>query len=79
MTQVLVTYFSSTGNTKALAEAVAEGVQAVEDVECVLKTVSQTTNDDWYHRRLTYLFWADGVAGQADVRHHRENLRRVGG
>ena len=47
MAQVLVTYFSSTGNTKALAEAVAEGVQSVEGVECVLKTVSRTTNDDW--------------------------------
>ena len=47
MTQVLVTYFSSTGNTKALAEAVVEGVQSVAGVECVLKTVPQTTNDDW--------------------------------
>lgn len=47
MTQVLVTYFSSTGNTKAMAEAVAEGVRSVAGVECVLKTVPQTTNDDW--------------------------------
>ncbi|MGC9393427.1 MAG: flavodoxin family protein [Anaerolineae bacterium] len=47
MTRVLVTYFSSTGNTKVLAEAVAEGVRSVEGVECVLKTVPQTTNDDW--------------------------------
>lgn len=47
MTQVLVTYFSSTGNTKAMAEAVAEGVRAVDGVECVLKTVPKTTNDDW--------------------------------
>jgi len=47
MTRVLVTYFSSTGNTKALAEAVVEGVQSVEGVECVVKTVPQTTNDDW--------------------------------
>ena len=47
MTQVLVTYFSATGNTKMMAEAVAEGVRSVEGVECVLKTVGQTTNDDW--------------------------------
>ena len=47
MTQVLVTYFSSTGNTKAMAEAVAEGVRSVAGVACVLKTVPQTTNDDW--------------------------------
>ncbi len=47
MVRVLVTYFSATGNTKALAEAVAEGVRSVEGVECVLKTVPQTTNADW--------------------------------
>ena len=47
MTRILVTYFSATGNTKAMAEAVAEGVRSVENVECVLKTVPQTTNDDW--------------------------------
>ncbi|HNT75261.1 MAG TPA: NAD(P)H-dependent oxidoreductase [Anaerolineae bacterium] len=47
MTKVLVTYFSSTGNTKSLAEAVAEGVRSVEGVTCELKTVPHTTNDDW--------------------------------
>jgi NAD(P)H dehydrogenase (quinone) len=47
MTQILVTYFSATGNTKALAEAVIEGVKTVPGVECVVKTVSKTTNDDW--------------------------------
>ncbi len=47
MTQVLVTYFSATGNTKMMAKAVVEGVASVEGVECVLKTVGQTTNDDW--------------------------------
>jgi len=47
MTQVLVTYFSSTGNTKAMAEAVAEGVRSVAGVECALKTVPKTSNDDW--------------------------------
>jgi NAD(P)H dehydrogenase (quinone) len=47
MTQVLVTYFSATGNTKMMAEAVVEGVRSLEGVECVLKPVDQTTNDDW--------------------------------
>ena len=47
MTQILVTYFSATGNTKALAEAVIEGVKSVPGVECVVKTVSKTTNTDW--------------------------------
>ena len=47
MTKILVTYFSATGNTKALAEAVIEGVKSVSGVDCVVKTVSQTTNNDW--------------------------------
>jgi NAD(P)H dehydrogenase (quinone) len=47
MTQVLVTYFSSTGNTKMMAEAVVEGVRSVEGVECVFKSVTQASNDDW--------------------------------
>jgi NAD(P)H dehydrogenase (quinone) len=47
MTQVLVTYFSATGNTKMMAKAVVEGVRSVEGVECVLKTAGQTTNEDW--------------------------------
>ena len=47
MAYVIVTYFSKTGHTKALAEAVAEGVTSVEGVSCDLKTVAETTNDDW--------------------------------
>jgi NAD(P)H dehydrogenase (quinone) len=47
MTQILVTYFSATGNTKMMAEAVAEGVGSVEEVECVLKAVGEVSNDDW--------------------------------
>jgi NAD(P)H dehydrogenase (quinone) len=47
MTQVLVTYFSATGNTEMMAEAVVEGVRSVESVEGVLKPVGQVSNDDW--------------------------------
>jgi NAD(P)H dehydrogenase (quinone) len=47
MAQVLVNYFSATGNTKLMAEAVVEGVNSVEGVECILKPVSEVTNDDW--------------------------------
>ncbi len=45
--QVLVMYCSRTGNTKKLAEAIAEGVREVEDVKCVLKPVSEITKDDF--------------------------------
>lgn len=47
MAKVMVTYFSKTGHTQALAEAVAEGVAAVEGVTCTLKAVGETSNDDW--------------------------------
>ncbi len=35
--QVLVMYYSRTGNTKKLAQQIAQGVQAVEGVKCVVK------------------------------------------
>ena len=45
--KVLVLYYSKTGNTKSLAEAVAEGVKSVEGVEAVLKSTSEVTKDDF--------------------------------
>ena len=47
MTQILVTYFSATGNTELLAEAVINGIKSVTGVNCLVKTVSETTNEDW--------------------------------
>lgn len=44
--QILVVYHSRTGNTKKVAEAVADGVKK-EGVTCVLKPVSEVTNDDF--------------------------------
>jgi len=46
MTRVLVTYYSRTGHTKALAEAVIRGVKSVEGMECQVKLVGEVTNDD---------------------------------
>ena len=40
-------YYSKTGNTKKLAEAIASGVSGVEGVECNLKPVSDVTKDDF--------------------------------
>jgi len=47
MAKVLVVYFSVTGNTKKMAEAVLEGASSIEPVGCTLKPVDQVTNDDW--------------------------------
>ncbi len=45
--QVLVMYHSRSGHTKALAQAVAEGVEMVEGVGCVLKPVFEVTQEDF--------------------------------
>ena len=45
--QVLVLYFSKGGNTRRLAEAIAEGVNSVEGVTCNLKTTKSVTKDDF--------------------------------
>ena len=45
--QVLVMYYSRSGNTKKLAEEIAKGVQEVEDVKCMLKPISEVTKDDF--------------------------------
>ena len=47
MPKVLITYFSVTGHTRAMAHAVAEGAAAVPNTECELKPVTETTNEDW--------------------------------
>jgi len=45
--QVLVVYYSRSGNTKRLAEEVAAGVKEVKGVECVVKAVKDVTKEDF--------------------------------
>jgi NAD(P)H dehydrogenase (quinone) len=45
--KVLVLYYSKGGNTKKLAEYVAEGVNQVSGVTAVLKTPSDVTKEDF--------------------------------
>ena len=47
MTRMLVIYFSVTGNTRALAEAVVRGVKSVDGTRCVLMPADEVTNQDW--------------------------------
>jgi NAD(P)H dehydrogenase (quinone) len=51
MMQVLVMYYSRSGNTKQLAEHVASGVSQVEGVQCVLKAASEVTKEDFVASR----------------------------
>jgi len=51
--QVLIIYYSRTGNTKKFAHEVAKGVEKVEDVKVVIKTTEEVQKDDFIE--------ADGV------------------
>jgi len=54
MVRILVLYDTQTGNTKAMAEAVAEGAESQPDVEVSLKHVDEVVASD--------LFEHDGLA-----------------
>jgi NAD(P)H dehydrogenase (quinone) len=45
--QILILYFSKGGNTKKLAEAIAEGVSEVEGATALTKTTHEVTKDDF--------------------------------
>ena len=45
--QILILYFPKGGNTRKLAEAIAEGVQNVEGVSAVLKNIEDVTKEDF--------------------------------
>ena len=46
MASILVVDYSGTGNTKAMAEAVVEGVNQAAGVEVILKEAEQTSVND---------------------------------
>lgn len=45
--QVLVLYYSRSGNTKSLAEAVAEGAREVEGISVIMKTPADVKKEDF--------------------------------
>jgi NAD(P)H dehydrogenase (quinone) len=46
MPKILVTYYSKTGNTKMMAEAIAEGARSVGGIEVIVKDCGSATNND---------------------------------
>ncbi len=40
-------YYSRSGNTKKLAEAIANGIKEIEDVKCVLKPAAEVSKNDF--------------------------------
>lgn len=57
--QVLVMYFSRSGNTKKLAEEIARGVAQVDGVSCAVKSVADVTREDFLD--------ADGIIAGSPV------------
>lgn len=57
--QVLVLYYSKGGNTRKLAEAIAEGVDSADGVDALLKSTKEATQDDFLN--------ADGVIAGSPV------------
>ena len=53
MGKVLVLYYSQTGNTKKMAELVADGVAQIPEIEVRLKSIDEANRDD--------IFWCDGL------------------
>jgi NAD(P)H dehydrogenase (quinone) len=45
--QVLVLYYSRTGNTHKLARAVSDGVESVEGVRCLLRSTEEVKREDF--------------------------------
>ncbi len=45
--EILVLYYSKTGNTKKLAEEIAKGVEEVEGVKANLKSTHEVTKEDF--------------------------------
>jgi len=45
--QILILYYSRSGNTRKLAEAIAEGVNSVEGTTAVLRSTAEVTIEDF--------------------------------
>ncbi len=45
--QILVLYYSKSGNTRKLAEAVAQGVDSVDGAQAVIKSTAEVTKEDF--------------------------------
>jgi multimeric flavodoxin WrbA len=54
MAKILIVYHSQTGNTKKMADAVAEGARGIEGADVILKKAAEATLED--------LLSADGLA-----------------
>ena len=57
--QVLIMYYSQSGNTEKLASEIAKGVREVKDMTCVIKPASDVTKED--------LLASDGIIAGSPV------------
>lgn len=57
--KILIMYYSRTGNTEKLANAIADGVRQVEGIDCALSSADEVTKED--------LISADGIIAGSPV------------
>lgn len=67
MTNVLIVYTTSTGNTEKMAQAVADGARSIEGAEVVLKEAAAATKDD--------ALWCDALIMGSPMRHRTADAR----
>lgn len=67
MTNILIVYVTSLGNTKRMAEAVVEGARSVDDTTVVLKEATEATKDD--------ARWCDAIILGSPMRHRTADAR----
>ena len=82
--QVVVTYYTRSGNTRKLAEEVAQGVKEVKGVECIVKAAAEVTKEDFLaadgiYRRLSRLFRLYGGPFERSFRPARGGPEEYGG
>lgn len=88
MADILVTYFSKTGHTQAMAECIAAAAGTVEGVQVVVRPVEEVTPDDLldYHGIImgSPVYYGTMAAPlkaliDASVKHHGKLEGKVGG
>ncbi|MEW5757950.1 MAG: NAD(P)H-dependent oxidoreductase [Candidatus Omnitrophota bacterium] len=57
--QIIIMYYSRSGNTEKLAHEIAKGVEKVKDIKCIIKPSSAITKDD--------LIASDGIIAGSPV------------
>ncbi len=78
MPKVLVVYWSKTGNTKAIAEAIAKGINATKKAEAVVKDIKVTKPEEALDYNALIIGSANHVGGPVgDIKNFLKKLEKL--